>query len=137
MVLVEIIPNLWISNVLKVNTDLYQIKCFINTDKDLSKLELHQKYNHELRERMLKYEITKKTEYYKECINYIDRNIEKSGILLFSKNLQNNVSIVLSYLLIRGKINFNKANEIIKTKIDNLFIISESNKNIIKNIEKL
>jgi hypothetical protein len=134
MVLVEIIPNLWVSNVLKVNTELYQIKCFINTDKDIGKLELHQKYNHELRDRMLKYELTKKTEYYKECISYIDKHIDKNGILLFSSNLQNSISIVMSYLITRGKINFNKAHEIIKTKIDKLFIINESNKNIIKNI---
>jgi hypothetical protein len=62
MILAEIIPNLWISNS-KLDSNiknLYNIQNIINSDKDLKSLNLHYKYNHELRDRILKYENVKK-----------------------------------------------------------------------------
>lgn len=140
MVLVEIIPNLWISNNNKISSNmnsLYNIKHIINTNKDLQNFNIHQKYNHDLRERMLKYENTKKTEYFKECINFINNNINKNGILIYCKNLEFNVIIILIYLIIYGKLNFDIALNIIKSKIDSIIVVNDNYLKLIKYICKI
>lgn len=137
MILSEIIPNLWISNTKIDNNlkNLYNIHNIINSDNDLKSLNLHQKYNHELRDRILKYENVKKYEYFKECVKYIENNINTNGILIYSNSLISSYCIVIIFLITKGKINFNKSLNIIKSKIDKIIIIPESYKKIINKFE--
>lgn len=139
MILSEIIPNLWISNTIIDNNlkNFYNIKNIINSDKDLNSLNLHHKYNYELRDRILKYENTKKYEYFKECVKYIENNINNNGILIYSKSLVNSYCIIIIFLILKGKINFNKSLNILKSKIDKIIIIPENYKKIINKFENL
>lgn len=137
MILAEIIPNLWISNS-KLDSNiknLYNIQNIINSDKDLKSLNLHHKYNHELRDRILKYENVKKYEYFKECLKYIDSNVNSNGILIYSNNLVSSYCVVIVFLIVNGKLNFDKALNILKSKIDKIIIIPESYKKIINKFE--
>lgn len=140
MVLIEIIPDLWISNNKNINntmTHIYRIKHIINTTKDLKSFNIHQKYNHDLRDRMIQYENTKKTEYFKECVNFINTHIEKNGILLYCQNLEINIVIVIIYLILHGKLNYEKTLNIIKSKVDEIILVNDNYLKLINIICKI
>ena len=138
-ILVEIIPNIWISNIYNITNNLeqlYNIKNIINTDTDLKHFNRSQNYNHSLRDRILKFENLKKYEYYIECIKYITQNVNNNGIIIYSNDLKNSISIVISYIIVKGQLTFQKSDKIIKSKLNKIIILEDSHKTIINQVEK-
>ena len=118
----EIIPNLWIGDSLNITSNIqkiFNLNNFINYDKDLKNLNKSDNYNIEIRQRLLKYEILKISEYFRECIKYINKNINNNqSTIVYSKNMNNCICLVIVYLIEIGRIDLKKSEKIIESKID-------------------
>ena len=118
--IVEIIPNLWMSNINIVKyKHYYKFDYVINCLKNLHFLEKNNnfKLSTELK-------IDKIYNYLDELTDYIYKkiNLNKKILIICEDCTQKSPTIICTYLIKFGKININNSIKYFKTKYENIFL---------------
>lgn len=124
--LVEIIPDLWLSNSQSSqNLNFFNKKfIIINCSKDLNFLGKHKTYNKSISQNLEQYEILKMYNYLVKTTEFINKNLLnfKPVLIYCSDGKQKAPSIIAAYLMRYGKITYNKSINILKTKKNDIFL---------------
>ena len=125
--IIEVIPHVWVGSINMLNNSNFifekNIKAIINVEKDLGFLDRKCEYNVLVQKNIEKYDIIKVSQYLDHSTKFIYEKIKKTeGVLVVcQKGYLKAPLIILAYIIRYGLLDKEKAINMIRTKILNVF----------------